>query len=140
MAKNNQTLFRKKTIDKISSPEQLTDYLKVTSPRMWFLLAAVVLILAAGLVFGAIGSIESVKNVKVIVSDGQARIVTVDSSGIENGMPLRIEGQEFAIEGTETDEFGRTVGLAAVTLPDGTYDGKIVVEKTRPIQYLFGNR
>ena len=140
MAGNEQTLFRKKTIDKISSPEQLTDYLKVTSPQMWFLLAAIALILVAGLVLGSIESIETVKNAKAIVSDGQARIVAVDSSKIETGMPFRIDGQEFLIEEMETDEFGRTVGLAKVTLLDGTYDGKIVTETVKPIQYLFGNR
>ena len=140
MAGNEQTLFRKKTIDKISSPEQLTDYLKVTSPQMWLLLTGVVLILIAGLVFSVIKPIESVKDVRVVVSDGQAQIVIADSSGIESGMPFRINGQEFVIESTETDAFGRSVGLASVTLPDGAYDGKIVVEKTRPIQYLLGNR
>ena len=42
MAENNQTLFRKKAMARISSPEDLTSYLRVTSPGMWIVLAAVV--------------------------------------------------------------------------------------------------
>lgn len=32
MEETKQTVFRKKTMDRISSPEQLTDYLRVTNP------------------------------------------------------------------------------------------------------------
>ena len=63
MEKNDQSLFRKKTVDKISSPEQLTEYLKVTSPRMWIILAAVIMVLLAVIVWGILGRMETVKDV-----------------------------------------------------------------------------
>ena len=140
MEKSDQSLFRKKTVDKISSPEQLTEYLKVTSPRMWIILAAVIMVLFAVIVWGILGRMETVKDIRVIVSDGQARIVTVDSAVIEEGMTMRIDGQEFTIGETESDEFGRPVGLATVTLPDGSYDGTVVIDRTRAVLALFGNR
>ena len=140
MEKNDQSLFRKKTVDKISSPEQLTEYLKVTSPRMWIILAAVIMVLVAVIVWGILGRMETVKDVRAIVSDGQARIVTVDSTVIEKGMTVRIDGQEFAVNGTVSDEFDRPVGLATVTLPDGSYDGTVVIGQTRAVLSLFGNR
>ena len=40
MAENQSTVFRKKTLDRISSPEQLTDYLRVTNPGIWVALVA----------------------------------------------------------------------------------------------------
>ena len=140
MEKSDQSLFRKKTVDKISSPEQLTEYLRVTSPRMWIILAAVIMVLFAVIVWGILGRMETVKEARVIVSDGQARIVTVDSTVIEKGMTMRIDGQEFTIGETESDEFGRPVGLADVALPDGSYDGTIVIDQTRAVLSLFGNR
>ena len=140
MEKSDQSLFRKKTVDKISSPEQLTEYLKVTSPRMWIILAAVIMVLAAVFVWGILGRMETVKDVRVIVSDGQARIVTVDATVIEKGMTVRIDGQEFTIGETESDEFDRPVGLATVALPDGSYDGTVVIDRTRAVLSLFGNR
>ena len=45
-----KSLFRKETLDRISSPEQLTDYLRVTNPGIWVVLAAVILLLAGILV------------------------------------------------------------------------------------------
>ena len=140
MAENDQTLFRKKAMDKISSPEQLTDYLRVTSPRMWIILAAVIMVFLAVIVWGILGRMETVKDVRVIVSDGQAQIVTVDGTVIEEGMTVRIDGQEFKINGTVSDEFFRPVGLASVTLPDGSYDGTVVIDQTRAVLALFGNR
>lgn len=48
MAENTETVFRKKTLDRISSPEQITDYLRVTNPGIWVVLVAVILLLAGG--------------------------------------------------------------------------------------------
>ena len=45
MADHNQNSFRKKAMDRISSPEDLTGYLRVTSPGMWIVLAAVIALL-----------------------------------------------------------------------------------------------
>ena len=39
----SNTLFRKKSLDRITSPEQLDEYLHVTSPSVWILLAAAIL-------------------------------------------------------------------------------------------------
>ncbi|HAG12584.1 MAG TPA: NHLP bacteriocin system secretion protein, partial [Ruminococcus sp.] len=41
MAEQKAQVFRKKSLDRISSPEQLTDYLRVTNPGIWVVLAAV---------------------------------------------------------------------------------------------------
>lgn len=140
MAENDQTLFRKKAMDKISSPEQLTDYLRVTSPRMWIIIAAVALLLAAGIVWSAIGSIEIVKDVHIVVSDGEARIVTLIPSDVEAGMIVRIAGEEYLVSKTEEDEFGIKTGLAYVELPDGQYLGKIVTGEIKLIRYILGDR
>ena len=35
-------IFRKKSLDRISSPEQLNDYIRVANPGIWMILAAVI--------------------------------------------------------------------------------------------------
>ena len=40
----NDKIFRKKSVDKMSSPEQLNDYIKVTSPGIWMVLAAIAIL------------------------------------------------------------------------------------------------
>ena len=47
----NNDLFRKTAIDRVTSPDQLNDYIKVVPPGVWLVLAAVVLALAGMLIF-----------------------------------------------------------------------------------------
>ena len=46
---SNDTLFRKSSLDSISLPEQLNDYIKVSNTSVWLVLAALFALLAAGL-------------------------------------------------------------------------------------------
>ena len=52
-----ETIFRKKSIEKISSPEQLHDYIKVSSPGAWIVLLAIIVFLVGALVWAVNGSI-----------------------------------------------------------------------------------
>ena len=51
-------LFRKKSMDRISSPEELNDYIKVTTPSVWLSIAAIVIILVGALVWGTFGTVD----------------------------------------------------------------------------------
>ena len=48
----NDKIFRKKSVDKMSSPEQLNDYVKVTNPGVWMALAAIAVLLIGICVWG----------------------------------------------------------------------------------------
>ena len=50
-------LFRKSALDKISSPEQLNEYMKVAGPGVWCILAALAVTFAAFFAWGVLGSI-----------------------------------------------------------------------------------
>ena len=54
-------LFRKKSMDRVSSPEQLNDYIRVTSPSVWLVLLAIVLLLAGILIWSTFGKVEAVR-------------------------------------------------------------------------------
>ena len=54
----SDSIFRKKSLDHISSPEEIDDYIKVTKPGMWLVLAAIVLMLTAVIIWGIVGEIE----------------------------------------------------------------------------------
>ena len=47
-----QQLYRKVSLEHIESPEQLNEVLRVTSPSVWVLLAAVIVLLLGFLVWG----------------------------------------------------------------------------------------
>ena len=140
MADNTQTVFRKKTLDRIASPEQLTDYLRVTNPGLWVILVAVILLLAGVFAWPMVGTLETTAEVKVVVSDHTAQVIALGPETLAEGMPLCVGGQDYLIAYTGADEYGRLTGTAEVTLPDGTYDGSVVVEAVHPISFLLESR
>lgn len=140
MDENNQTLFRKKAMARISSPEDLTGYLRVTSPGMWIILGAVVTLLLGVFAWAAVGTLETTVDATVIVQDHTAEIVAVGTDAVQAGMPVRIASQEFVIASVDFDEYGRATARAEVSLPDGTYDARVVVEQTHPIEFLLESR
>ncbi len=140
MSENKQTVFRQKTLERISSPEQLTDYLRVTNPGIWAVLAAVILLLAGLFAWSTVGTLETTADATVVVSDSSARVIITGAGTLEEGMPVRIAGQQYRIVSTDTDEYGRMTGEAMVDLPDGTYQGEVVVDSTSPIDFLLESR
>jgi hypothetical protein len=139
--KKRTSIFRKETLDRISSPEQLTDYLRVTSPGIWIVLAAIVTLLVGFFVWMGVDTIETTVPVGVSMEDAHATVaITEGDVKIEKDMTLRVGGKEAAIQSTKTDEYGRTVGLANVDLTDGMYDGVLVTEAVHPIQFLISSK
>ena len=51
-------LFREKSLERISSPEQLDDHICVTTTPVWLVLAATVVILAGMLAWGIFGTVS----------------------------------------------------------------------------------
>ena len=54
------SIFRKKSLDRISDPEQLEDYIHVTSPSVWLVLLALVLLLVGILAWSVLGTVDAV--------------------------------------------------------------------------------
>ncbi len=63
------SVFRKKSMDRVSSPEQLNDYIRVTSPSVWLVLSAIVLLLLGMLAWSILGTVE------VTGADGVTRLI-----------------------------------------------------------------
>ena len=139
MPDNKAGIFRQKSIDRISSPEQLTDYLKVTNPGIWALLAAIILLLGGLFVWSMVGNLETVADGVAVVENGTAQIMVTDSvnGDIASGMTVRIGDDEYSIATVEKDEYGRAVAFAPIDKADGKYDVKIVTESIHPIKFLF---
>ena len=137
MEQRKNSIFRNEAVKKVSSPDHLSDYLRVTNAGVWVVLAVIVLLLTGLLIWASVGTLETTAEAKVIVVDHKAEICLTDGSSVEAGMPLRVAGLEVKIASVETDKYGRTLCYAELFLPDGTYDGMVVTEQTRPINFLF---
>ena len=133
-------LFRQKSLDRISEPDQLTDYLRVTKPAVWLLLAAILVLLVGLLVWSLTGNVEITADGDAVIVDGQAKIMLADNEAyqLDKSMRVMIDDHAAMITSIEANEFGKPVGYASVNQSDGTYSVSIVVRTAHPFELLFG--
>ena len=139
MTEQKNKIFRKKSLDRISSPEQLTEYLKIANPEIWALLAAIVIMLAGLFAWSMAGRLETMADGYAIVKNGLAEITItdIDKNKISSGMIVRFGKDEYEISNVDTDNNGRIVAFAPVNKANGKYDVKIITESIHPIKFLF---
>jgi Na+-transporting NADH:ubiquinone oxidoreductase subunit NqrC len=138
-------IFRNKSVERISSPEQLQDYMRVTTPGVWMVLTAVILLLAGMIISSAVVTMEStIKEQAVVEEDGtilQIALPMAQKELVEPGMLVRVANREARIDMIFQLE-GEVQVLAELTgegdkLSAGTYDVEIVTETVTPISLLF---
>ena len=56
--KGEKSIFREKSLKKVTSPEELNDYIHVTSPSVWIVLTAIVVLLVGMIVWGIFGKVK----------------------------------------------------------------------------------
>ena len=62
----SESIFRQKSLARISSPEEIDNYMKVTRPSLWLALGVIILLLAALILWSVTARIEA-----TMVMDGQ---------------------------------------------------------------------
>lgn len=155
-----ETIFRKKSMDRISSPEHMDDYIKVSSPGVWLLLAAIAALLIGACVWSVFGRLDSTIEAAVLVENGVGVcwLPDQDAAAVETGMPVEFGGVECTVAAVSgvpvqltsgvNDYYLHVSGLAAGTwtraisvgeapVADGVYPAQIVVERLAPISFVL---
>jgi hypothetical protein len=125
-----KSLFREEAMEKMSSPDELDRLMRVTDPKGWLALIALLALVAAAVVWGVFGSVPvQVSGDKGVLLAGDSRSQAVSqTSGLVTDVRVEIgdhvqEGQVLARvrpnEGAETD---------VVSLFDGRVD-EILIEE-----------
>ena len=105
-------LFRKKSMDRISSPEQLNDYIRVSTPSVWLLLAAIVILLVGVCVWGVLGHMDTTLPVVAVAENGTvtAYVRQADAEKVQPGMAVTIGDREGKVADRNSVEDGNSVG------------------------------
>jgi hypothetical protein len=78
----NSNVFRKVSLERMSSPEQLDQMMQVTTPRGWVVLAALIVLIIFAVFWGIFGSISTkVTGMGILLKRGGVFNVGTDSSG-----------------------------------------------------------
>ena len=133
-------IFRKKSLDRISSPEALSDYLHVTTPSVWLILIAIIMLLAGMLIWSNIASIDSFATGHAQVQDGKMYIEFDNEQiarNVQSGMIVMSGETQSRISSVGVDSRGKVFALAPTELSDGYYVVDVLFKQTQVIQLLF---
>ena len=133
-------IFREKSLEQISSPEQMNDYLQVTNPAVWLVLVAIILLLAGMLIWSSIASIDSFATGTAQVENG-SMVITFDdiqiASDVEPGMKVTVGDASETITSVGTAPDGTIFAVAETSLANGIYPIKVVYKQEQVIRLLF---
>lgn len=151
-----EQLYRQQSLEHITSPDELHDFLCVTNPRLWMILSTIVVLLVGFLVYASTATLENTVPVKLTLEtidlgdDGDSQMRTVVYGDVpltyENllkpGMSIRLGGEKGIIKSVFELEDGIVNIICEmenqyIPLPDGEYEAEVVVEATTPISFLW---
>lgn len=153
-------LFRKKSIERVTSPEQLNDYIRVSNPGVWMILAAVVILLAGVCVWGVFGRLDTKKQASGVCENGKFTfyIKSDDISDVKEDTIISVDGKEYTVKSVsaspvrldgEKDSyliylggFSETDWVFSVTvdapdLADGEYSVDVITKRVSPISFVL---
>lgn len=158
----NDKLFRKSSLEKVTGPDQLDDYIRVASPSLWVMLGAVVFLLAAVLVWSVAGALPTTvklsgvgtgKTVVCYLSAEDAKKVTpgmaakagnVEGTVAEVGdIPLsRAEvsaglGSDYLSQSLGLKDWNVKVTLSVSGQVDGLCPVTVTVDRVSPIHFIL---
>jgi hypothetical protein len=97
-------LFRKESIQRISSPEQLDDYIHVSNPSVWIVIAAVIVLIAGAIVWMVTSTLETnIAAYAVKEEDGIfiAYISPDKATAIRPGAKVMLGGSAGSVKGVQ---------------------------------------
>ncbi len=152
-------LFRQKSLERISSPEQLNHYIRVSTPSVWLLLTAIVVLLLGVCVWGVFGHMDTLLPAVAVAQEGSvtawvreadAEKVSAGAAvtvGSAEGTVLRIDAEPVRVDESFTDYMRHVGGLQegewvyALTLdipcPDGVHAAQIVIDSVSPMSFVL---
>lgn len=108
MSENQSSLFRKSSLERVSSPEQLNDYIKVTNPSLIAMLIGIFTILAAGAIWIFSGGIPKTVDMQGVIAKDISNskkvycyVPIATSKRLKEGMSARI-----SLEYAQSSEYG----------------------------------
>lgn len=152
-------IFREKSFSKVSSPEQLNDYIRVAEPGVFLILAAVIVFLAGACIWGIFGRLDAVVHTAGECKDGivTCYVKETDISAVQVGMPITVDGEQGTVTEIEETPIKAEEGADAwllhlggisegewvypikgsVSASDGIYETQITVESVSPMSFVW---
>ena len=153
-------VFRQKSIEKISSPEQMNDYIRVSNPSVWIILAAVIVLLAGVFVWGLFGRLDSAFQTGGVCNDGSLTVYVSEENfaKISEKAVISVDGAELALSdipsspvrlddnadpyllhltGASAGDWVYVLKIDAAGMKDGIISVSVITERVRPLDFVL---
>lgn len=137
----SETIYREKSLERVKSPDNLNEYIQVSNPAVWMLLAAVILLLVGFCTWAVFGQVQTVVKADALCENGIVTCYLPDAQAqsVRPGMPADVGGHPGSIVQVTLGEGSRSTCVIAMKEPlaDGIYDVKIQLESLHPASLLL---
>ena len=153
---SKESVFRKKSLEKLSELDQLNSYLKVTGISAWIILAAAVMVVICIYMWGSTTRIADSIHGAGMCENGTLTCYfrQEDMDDIKSDSKVRVNGEMYEIQqivpkllytydvpreilylSQKTDWY--QTALVPCDLPDGTYKVRVVLGKNTPLGLIM---
>ena len=155
----NEKLFRKASIDRVNSPEQLNEYIRVARPGVWLILAVVVVLLIGVIIWGVFGTVQTDVTVGLVVDENGATCYVLPEDAAEiradmtvtlgditgsvrgmNATPISASGLSDYLRyltGFSESDFCYAAALDMPGVAHGEYAAVITLSSIHPISFVI---
>ncbi len=157
-------LFRKSAMDRVSSPDRLNDYIRLSNPSVWVILAAVLILLVSVFVWGYFGALPTTLTANGVGSGGSivCFLPLEDAEAVRPGMEASVGSYPAEVSqvgsiplsaAEAAGELGSDYARASLSLSDWSirvvlaleepvedgqvYAVRITADETRPIDFIL---
>ena len=137
----SEEIFRKKSVDKVKSPENLDDYIRVSNPGVWLLLISIIVLLAGACVWGVFGHIDNMVETDVHADDDVITCYVAAEHIASVKVGMRVTFGEFEADIIRVGQEENGVCVCELHsdrhIPHGMYSGRIITESIKPLSLVL---
>ena len=91
----NNAIFREKSIQKVQSPDNLNEYIRVSNPGIWILMVSIAFLLVGLCIWGCFGQLHTQVQGQARCENGVVSFLLPENNaaGVQPGMTAQLGGQ-----------------------------------------------
>ncbi|WP_099206089.1 hypothetical protein [Scatolibacter rhodanostii] len=158
----DKPIFREKSLQKISSPDELSQYIKVASPGVWLILFFVLTMLVALIIWCFFGELpttittmgyakngeivcylspkqaeEITDRVSVSIGESKGELISVSETPLSQAEIALKYSEDYIVDTLAAQEWNLEIKILANGVKDGLHEIILTTETVRPISFLL---